>query len=576
MPERPGPWDLLDRDSDPVAADTVAIDSRLAHFRSLADAMRTEGQRLAKIGSAESLAGEYADELRSASRDVAQDLDKVVGRYDAVVQALQVFQPAVSVALTGSAAALDDAINASSAQRQAASLVPEVATDGQALTQQQQQVNDDKASATAAAAGQLHAAKAKLSGVLETLDEAGRQAAATVRRGFSDGLTDSGWDRFKYAFKKFLKILVKILTYVGMALAVIALVIPGVGELVFAAGLAIGGVVLVADVSLKAMGEGSWVDIGVGIAGLVTFGVGKLFGPAIKSGLRSTLGSIRGSARSGSGAVRSGGGNAGEAGESAVRSAPGSVNSGGSAAGSARSSMDAGEVAGSRAGSARSGASEEGPAEAAPSGAAPSVIPANARPVPHPDLGPNNPFRTGEHSWQTPEGVTHTPMSNVVGYKGVVNERAEHYLTNGPVKQPALPGKAEPANGNDNADWKGFYAAENEKHAAGYADGFDSVTGRPTGGVVLRYEHGHPTTIVTPAEELGPDANVARGIFGVGDGPFVDGLGASNQVLRNPVGEDGFELVVPWSLAEKGTISKQGTVIADRSTGWDPQYRPDE
>ncbi len=80
MPERPGPWELLDKPSDPVVADAPEMNSRLAYFRSLAETMRTEGQRLSQISSGESLKGQYADKLRSSAGSVAKDLDQVVGR----------------------------------------------------------------------------------------------------------------------------------------------------------------------------------------------------------------------------------------------------------------------------------------------------------------------------------------------------------------------------------------------------------------------------------------------------------------------------------------------------------------
>jgi RHS repeat-associated protein len=276
-----------------VVADVPEVDSRLAYFRSLAEEMRTEGQRLSRISSGESLKGKYADELRSSAGDVAKDMDQVVGRYDAVVQALTEYRPALDAALLGSSQALDDAINADSARRAADAMPTATAPHGGHLTPQQEQANNDKTAATGAAADRLNAAKQKLVGVLSALDGAGQAAAATIRKGFNDGLTDSGWDRFKYAFKKFLQILVKVLTYIGMALAVIALVIPGVGELVLAAGVAIGAVTLAADVGLKALGGGSWADIGMAIAGLLTFGAAKVLGPAIKAGVSSITGATR-------------------------------------------------------------------------------------------------------------------------------------------------------------------------------------------------------------------------------------------------------------------------------------------
>lgn len=293
MPERPGPWELLDQPSDPVVADLPEVNARLAYFRSLAETMRTEGQRLSQIASGESLKGQYADKLRSDSGTVAKDLDQVVGRYEAVVQALTEYEPALDAALVGSSQALDDAINANAALTAANAMPTATAAHGKQLTPQQEQANSDKAAATSAAADRLSAAKQKLAGVLSALDEAGQAAATVIRKGFNDGLTDSAWDRFKYFFKKFLQILVKVLTYIGMALAVIALVIPGLGEAILAAGVAIGAVTLAADVGLKALGGGSWADIGMAIAGLLTFGAAKIIGPAISAGVKSISSAVR-------------------------------------------------------------------------------------------------------------------------------------------------------------------------------------------------------------------------------------------------------------------------------------------
>ena len=188
MPERPGPWELLDKPSDPVVADLPEVDARLAYFRSLAETMTTEGQRLSQIASGESLKGKYADKLRSDSGKVAKDLDQVVGRYDAVVQALTEYEPALDAALLGSSQALDDAIDANTALTAANAMPTATAPPGKQLTPQQQQANSDKAAATSAAADRLNAAKQKLAGVLSALDAAGQAAAAVIRKGFNDGL----------------------------------------------------------------------------------------------------------------------------------------------------------------------------------------------------------------------------------------------------------------------------------------------------------------------------------------------------------------------------------------------------
>jgi ParB-like chromosome segregation protein Spo0J len=341
MPERPGPWELLDHASDPVVADVAEADSRLTYFRSLAETMRTEGQRLSQIASGESLKGQYADKLRSSAGTVSKDLDQVVGRYEAVVQALGDYLPALDAALVGSVAALDDAIDANAALLAADAMPTATAPSGGQLTAQQEQANTDKTTATDAAADSLNAAKQRLAGVLSALDQAGQTAAATIRQGFNDGLTDSAWDRFKYAFKKFLQLLVKVLTYIGMALAVIALIIPGVGEAIFAAGVALAAVTLAANIALKAMGDGSWADLGIAIAGLLTFGAAKLLGPAIQTGLQSLAGAIRGVGTTGADVAE----DVGSTAAGAIEDAGDTATSAGSDLGDAPEDLsDAGEV----------------------------------------------------------------------------------------------------------------------------------------------------------------------------------------------------------------------------------------
>jgi len=587
VPERPGPWDLLDRPSDPVVADTVAIDSRLAHFRSLADAMRVEGQRLSKIASGEALAGKYADELRSASGDVAKDLNQVVGRYDAVVEALVAFQPAVDAALTGSAAALDDAINASAAQRQADSMqlatavlfnyrddqLPE-GLPGTELTPQQVQANEDKAVATEAAAARLREAKARLAGVLANLDDVGRQAAATIRRSFNDGLTDSGWDRFKYAFKKFLKILVKVLTYIGMALAVIAILIPGVGPLIFAAGAAIAGVALAAEIGLMALGEGSWLDLGMAIAGLFTLGVGKLFGPAINSGLRSAMGSIKGVGKSIS--VGSTGYQRLDKGMKILDRIQDPLGSAAaSTGGAAGKAAGAGKQAGTKVASGSGSAATRGVDNAPKTDlelAHEWGVPPGSTKVPHPDdLGANAGFiKPGTHSWKSDTNVTYTRMTDWVGYKGISTKGSEIMREHGAKRLP------EPAgNGNPNPEWKGFYATDNIDGAKQYASQWDDATARDLGGDVLRYQHNREVTLVQPAGEA-TDPALARALFPENDPklPLIDGLGDRGMIMRNPLAgnEDGFEFIVPWSLSEKGALSLTGRNVPGKRAFAEPTW----
>jgi hypothetical protein len=529
MPERLGEWSLLGHGSDPVVADTTVIDDRVAHYRKLADEMQLNADRLDRIADGTALVGRYADALRKSSGEVARDLHRVVGRYQAVAGALETYEPEVQRALTESQGALDDAVAANGSAQAAAGMTVEQPAEGQTLTPEQSAHNDEKTARTNQAADALAAAKGRLNRALDALDGAGRAAAGTIRQGFGDGLKDSGWDRFVHGFMKFLKVLVKVLTYIAMALAVIALVIPGLGEIILAAGIAMAAVTVVAEGALVAAGEGTWADFGIAVAGLLTFGVGKLFGPAIQAGLKSVGTSVKSGV--------------GDALASARALGRGPVRTGDDAI------------------------------PLLPRNARPAGVPEDAVRVDHPDLGDNNAFRIGQDSWQDGHGMTHTPMSDFVGYKGVTGSGRDDFLTGGARRVEGQ------ANGNGDENWKAFYTTSDREGAEQYAHGLDEDAFPPRylGGDILRYEHGRPTVIVTPATELTDGAEAmaaARTMFGHGEDalPFMDELGRTGQILRNPTAES-HEYVVPWSMSSEGTLSHWGRMIPPRPRD-EPVFHP--
>ena len=85
MPERPGPWALLDHPADPVTSDLEAVRGQVDYFRTLADALRTQSARLDAIASGDSLAGKYADELRRSAGEVGMVVLTAVG-IDAILR----------------------------------------------------------------------------------------------------------------------------------------------------------------------------------------------------------------------------------------------------------------------------------------------------------------------------------------------------------------------------------------------------------------------------------------------------------------------------------------------------------
>ncbi|WP_242089719.1 hypothetical protein [Curtobacterium sp. DN_7.5] len=278
MPARGGDWGLLREASDPIVADVPTVQDLVRYYTSIAQEISAEADVLRRIGDGDQsqFKGESADAVRKKSKEVAESLQKMSGRYDAIRDALTGYLPALEGALDESAAALRDAEAASAATGRAAAMADPSqgrASDAPPMTDDEQGAVDAKHRATAAASADADAAVARLRRAVDGIDAAGKAAASTIRAAWHDGLHDTLGDKIKAFFSKLLKILVKIFTYIGVALAALAILIPGVGVLTFMAAVA-AGVTLVANIALAGMGEGSWLDVITSAVGLVLVGFG--------------------------------------------------------------------------------------------------------------------------------------------------------------------------------------------------------------------------------------------------------------------------------------------------------------
>ncbi|MBD0746743.1 hypothetical protein BG418_34515 [Streptomyces sp. CBMA152] len=117
--------------------------------------------------------------------------------------------------------------------------------------------------------------------------------------------------------------------------------------------------------------------------------------------------------------------------------------------------------------------------------------------------------------------------------------------------------------GNNERDWKGFYLAENESHAAGYTIGEDGMS---AGGVVkVKLQPPFTLATVDMVKEVGEteeqfDKRRVKRIkeeFQVkADDPMVDSLAKDKVVLKlkdgttDAGGAERYELIVPWEMAQ--------------------------
>jgi hypothetical protein len=276
---RTGDWPLVGHDSDPVPADPSELDEVIAHYKTMSEAMTEQAALLKRIGDGDVrlLKGQSADALRKRARESAGALDKAAARYSDVYSALDAYEPALTTARTDTWNGLLEAEKAARELQNAEGMPdPAAATrpdDAKPLTDEEKTQSSERASAISTASSGIAGAKQKVAGALEALRVAAEAASAKIRENWKvDGLHTSGWDAFVHRLNKFLKALVEILTYIGMALAVLAILIPGLNVIALI-GIGVAVVSVVASVILAAQGEGSWLGVILGVLSLVGIGI---------------------------------------------------------------------------------------------------------------------------------------------------------------------------------------------------------------------------------------------------------------------------------------------------------------
>lgn len=293
---RVGEWHLLDHDDDPVPAKASGLDVVIKHYKEIADMMHTQAALLKKIGDGDEtlLKGDSADAMRERARKSNEALGKAAGRYDDVHAAIKAYQPELRTARSETGKALEEAEAADKARTSAEAMSDPVnedrGDDAPALTDDDKAASRDRTNAINGAKGDLEAARTRANRAMEALDAAAEAAKTKIKENWGDdGLNHSWQEEAYYGFMKFLKGLVEVLGWIGMALAVVAMIIPGLQGLAVAA-LVVGGVALLGSVVLAATGEESWMGVVFGVIGILTAGVGKLVSKVIGKAVQNAKG----------------------------------------------------------------------------------------------------------------------------------------------------------------------------------------------------------------------------------------------------------------------------------------------
>lgn len=321
MSARAGEWHLLGHDRDPVTGDPAEVERLAAGYRSTAADIERLGGQLRRLSELSGWKGEAAETFAESAEDLADDLRDAEQRYERLASAVQGWVAPLTTARDESAGALRDAVTADDAVRRHSSDllagVPDP-TPEQAAAQRAQTAAHD------AAAADLQRARSRLSSAMAALEDAAGRTAAAIREAAEHG-RDSWWDNAKGTVRDWagvLKGIATVLSYVGMALAAITLVVVLVatGPAALLTALLVGGMVLSGASALvhtalvlSDSGDATWLDVGLDLLGLATAGVGaKLAGGLAKgvSAARGALGQeLSASARSAQQAVEEGAAN---------------------------------------------------------------------------------------------------------------------------------------------------------------------------------------------------------------------------------------------------------------------------
>ena len=275
---RPFDWMPL-AETDPLPGDPDAITLESGRLVRLGDDMRTQAARLRQIGADTSLVGAYAEELRSASGDLAQDLDKVAGRYERVASALKDWAPELAVAQAETLKARTKALEAEQLRQANSdgpawgapwSHLPLTPTAGRPALDEASQLFAD--------------AQRVLQSALEHAAVRGRHYANLIDEA-NDIFKDGRWDNFKDWADRNADCIddwSNALGWVATAAAVGAIFIPGANVLALGylatalstTAIAATGAAAVGHLTLASTGNGSWIDVGLDVFALVTLGVG--------------------------------------------------------------------------------------------------------------------------------------------------------------------------------------------------------------------------------------------------------------------------------------------------------------
>ncbi|MEU4361375.1 hypothetical protein [Promicromonospora sp. NPDC023987] len=299
-------WEPL-APSDPIPGEPQVSRSAGTYYGEIANAMANAYRSLGIMEDMEGFESDAVDKLRERAEDVRSEVNKAEARYRAASSALTQYavdhqdaKDAASALLerarTAQDAVEEDERSANTAQGNLDDAVSASRTSGEEL-------DPATRSALSTANSNLESSQGVLTGIINELPgvvsswrtKAGTAADAITDAVEADDLNDGWWEKWGSKVASFVsKWAGKIAMWAGIAALFLGWV-PILGQILTAIAIIATVAALVADTALVVHGEGDWVNVLLGVIGVLSFGVGRLVGAAGKAA--AAKGMAQGAAR---------------------------------------------------------------------------------------------------------------------------------------------------------------------------------------------------------------------------------------------------------------------------------------
>ena len=303
---RPTDWSPLELHSDPIPGDPQIVAAFGGKYSDVADAIKYAAAKLNAIANHDDNGevSQYVDKLRDTAKDVANDIQKAHERYAGVAEAMQNYASPLERAQTMADAALTKARGASDQVMHTTALHnhyeqqlndPGISSDDQTRYTHLQQQNSQ---ALSEAQGTLNSAQQDLQAAITLRNQAAKTASDAVHDvESSGGLNDSWWTKMWEKIGPWVDKILTIASWVASVLAIIALFIPGIGEIVALIGLIVAIAIVINAACQMSAGTKSWQQGVFEIAmAVIPLGAGRILGrlgsaaePAIEDAASVTL-----------------------------------------------------------------------------------------------------------------------------------------------------------------------------------------------------------------------------------------------------------------------------------------------